>query len=523
MHERHERRAPPSRRAHICRKGARRLQRGKMVDASSRSSAAVLVVVVAVLGCASCVSGHAFLSYPNSRGALTGCGGGYKYEPIAVGKCQTNYCCQCGNAAFLQKRMAGTQWTPYAPMDRTTPMRQGFGMCGDGEDSQNSPNMKRGFFCNDCEGMPAVTGLRPGDTIDIQMQSTAHHQGFIEIFLCDTTACGGDISRSCFEMNQCVALERVHVDQCEKGYGSKCAPIDPEYPSRWYMPCPEHPFEWEGTSQMIEDQTMGGPDGTMRYRIPHDFNCGKSCVLQTYWATANTCAPPGHNEFFERVYSEGKLQQWWGCPGDGKTFGGFSRDHDTCGSPGTFPEEFWNCADIHMAGERFNNHDYTGYYANGNKGQKKKPSSYSAPVQEPAYQGQAFKPALASNSYKSHGVQQKCHKAGERCKGEDGYPYVEYLGCCSGYCNVRKSGEWGSFCPSDSYGDDCMSCLKSGKERACNCPHPRDYNGKKWFVTGATKYDRGEGQFQICLKSDNKCQWCYENTHGAHHRCDQYR
>lgn len=410
---------------------------------SRNGMAALATVVVAVLGCASCVAGHAFLSYPNSRGALTGCGGGYKYTPIAAGRnCQTNYCCQCGNAAFLQKRMAGAQWTPYAPLDRTTPMRQGFGMCGDGEDSPTSPCMKRGFFSNNCEGMPAMTGLRPGDTIDIQMQSTAHHQGFIELFLCDTTVCGGDISRSCFETNQCVALERVPVSECEQGWGRKCAPIDPDYPTRWYMPCHEHPFEWQGTSQMVEDQTMGGPDGTMRFRIPFDFNCGKACVMQSYWATANTCAPPGHNEFFERVYSEGKLSSWKGCPGDGKTSGGFSRDHRTCGSPGTFPEEFWNCADIHMDGERFNSHDYSPYYRQGNMGQKS--PSNSAPARAPA---PAPAKTTSAQAYKAtNGAAEKCYMPGERCKGEAGRPHVEWLGCCSGACNNRKYGEWGTFC-----------------------------------------------------------------------------
>lgn len=505
--------------------------------ARSGSAVAVAATMALALACVSCVAGHAFLSYPNARGALTGCGGGYKYTPIAEGKCQTNYCCQCGNAAFLQKRMAGTQWRPYAPMDRTEPMRHGFGMCGDGDDSLSSPNMKNGFFCNDCEGMAAASGLRPGDSIDIQMQSTAHHQGFIELFLCDTTACGGDITRSCFEMNQCVALERVHVQECEMGWGRKCAPIDPEYPSRWYMPCHEFPFEWEGTSQMVEDQTMGGPDGTMRYRIPEDFNCGKSCVLQSYWATANTCAPPGHNDFFEKVYAEGKLQKWAGCHGDGKTQGGFSRDHDTCGSPGTFPEEFWNCADIHMAGERFNNHDYSQYYARGNKGQKQ-PSYATAPAPAPApapaysaYKSPAAAPqayAAASQTHKVTNGAQKCSKPGTRCKGASGHPYVEYLGCCSGDCNVEKPGEWGTFCPSASGGSggDCMSCVESGNGSSCNCPHPHDFHGQKWFVAGGTRYDNsGEGQFQICLEGGGNnhemCWWCFENTHGMPFRCEE--
>jgi hypothetical protein len=436
--------------------------------------------VVAALALAAVSSGHAFLSYPNARGAMTGCGGGYNYNPIAP-ECRTNYCCQCGNAAFLQNRFKGkTTWRLYSPMDRTMDIRGGFGLCGDGEDSMTSPNMKLGYFSNGCEGKPALSGLNPGDTIDIQMQSTAHHQGFIEMFLCDTKDCGGDITRDCFYKNQCVALQREPVEACESGNSADCAPIDPKFPTRWYMPCHKYEFEWQGTSQMVEDQTLGGPSGAMRYRIPNDFNCGSNCVLQSYWATANTCAPAGHNDYFRQQYNTGKLNSWKGCPGDGETLGGYSENHETCGAPGTFPEEFWQCADIHMNGARFNKHDYSPYYANGNNGQKPFSSSSSAPAPAPA-------PAPALNAVANNG---------------------------NGNVQVNTSG-----------GGGCVACLSAGRWDCYMCKHPVDYQGQYWFINGETREENKEYQFRICLapggNNQEMCWWCYDDTKGKDHRCIQ--
>lgn len=470
-----------------------------MVSLRARATPVGLAAFVAL---AACASGHAFLSYPNARGALTGCGGGYKYTPVAPNECRTNYCCQCGNAAFLQKRMAGQPWRLYSPMDRTLPIRDGFGMCGDGEDSMTAPNMKQGYFSGGCEGRAAMTGVKPGDVIDFQMQSTAHHQGFIELFLCDTTICGGDITRDCFARNQCVALEREPVNDCENGWSSDCAPIDPDYTTRWYMPCHKYPFEWEGTSQMVEDQTLGGPGGSMRYRIPSDFNCGTACVLQSYWATANTCAPPGYNEFFDRVYGEGKLGSWQGCDGDGKTIGGYSVNHKTCGIEGTFPEEFWNCADIHMAGERFNNHDYNSYYTPGNNGQKKH-SEYSAA-------GSALAAAAPAAAAPKPAYEEKSM-------------YAAAPKPASVYAISPRKPAAMQVVASDG---SCSSCIESGGSD-CPCSYPYDNAGQTWFVAGDTRTGQsGKKQFRICVNrggaNREMCWWCDDSGSSSPFRCDEY-
>lgn len=394
------------------------------------AAAAIVACVVAS------ANAHGFLSYPNARGTLSGSGGKYKYHGVN-GNCPTDYCPMCQNAGFLMKRANGERFSFYKPMDRTDMIRTNFGMCGDKNDAWNAPHMKKGFFSQGCEGYPAVTGLKPGDVLNMQMQSTAHHQGFYEFFLCDTSNCGGDMTRGCFYQNQCVQLERVPIESCESGYDYDCAPIDPEYPGRWYMGCPKYPWLFPGTSEMTQDQTMGGANGKAAYRIPHDFNCGKNCVLQSYWATANTCNPLGYKEYFDKVYSQGKLQSWKGCQGDGITRGGYAPQYPTCGEEGTFPEEFWNCADIHMEGTPFNSHNYDAYYTPGNLGRKTRSGTSSRKTSSPS---PASTPTPAPRG--------DCYGNGERCVGAPGMPYINWKKCCDKNAKqvADPSRGWGKFC-----------------------------------------------------------------------------
>lgn len=49
---------------------------------------------------------------------------------------------------------------------------------------------------------------------------------------------------------------------------------------------------------------------------------------------------------------------------------------------------------------------------------------------------------------------QKCHMTGQRCAGESGHPYVEWLGCCkpTDVCIRYEAFGWGSFClPGSDY------------------------------------------------------------------------
>jgi hypothetical protein len=367
-------------------------------------SSAPLVRATLLATLVAAVSAHAFMSYPAARGALSGSGGIFHYDPVDS-SCPVDYCPECQNAAFLQNNHGDMMFTPYTPLDGTQPFRTGFGLCGDsgmdGRDPLRQPHMKAGAFSVGCEGKPSASGLTPGQVLNIQVQSSA--------------ACGGDITPQCFQDKRCVQLLRVPHPSCEGGEDIQCAPIDRSFPGRWYIPCHEFPFLNENTSEMVRDQTMGGPNGKMAYQIPADFNCGENCVLQSYWVTMNKCNPIGGKEYFENLYSKGMLNSWATCLGDGITRGGFSPLYPTCGSSlSLFPEEFWNCADISMAGTPFNNHDYSQYNVPGNNGSGAKrgvsnlpiptasnatgSSSAVTPAVSPAASGAAVSPAAASGA-----------------------------------------------------------------------------------------------------------------------------
>lgn len=83
----------------------------------------------------------------------------------------------------------------------------------------------------------------------------------------------------------------------------------------------------------------------MKYKLPKGFSC-KHCVIQWYWATANSCNPPGFAEYFEKYPMPG----WGKCPGDGGAFGGRNPTMAKCGGS-KFPEEFWMCADVRITGD----------------------------------------------------------------------------------------------------------------------------------------------------------------------------
>ncbi len=106
--------------------------------------------------------------------------------------------------------------------------------------------------------------------------------------------------------------------------------IDPENPSRWYLPC-------RVSSSRDQDQIIGGSNGKMSYKIPNVAM--EKAVIQIYWLTANSCNPDGLKEYF----TSGK---WTAvensrCQGDGGTVGGYRADHTgTCTTQdGKFPEE----------------------------------------------------------------------------------------------------------------------------------------------------------------------------------------
>ena len=67
------------------------------------------------------------------------------------------------------------------------------------------------------------------------------------------------------------------------GLSARPPPIAPARPGRFYLPCRD-------TSRGIWQ--MFGPGRKILYKLPAGMRC-RHCVLQWYWATANSCNPAG--------------------------------------------------------------------------------------------------------------------------------------------------------------------------------------------------------------------------------------
>lgn len=219
----------------------------------------------------------------------------------------------------------GGAWTPYDPLDATLgPARAGdHGPCGDPAGGGGAHEVGGQFYF----GGKTVATYTAGGTVDFELAITAHHNGFMEWWVCDVDKCGGaDPTGACFATpGACVRLDRVAHPACEAGTESDCGPIQPGYPSRWYLPCKGSAGGIPGTGTPL---VFGGSSGKMRYALPAGFSCER-CVAQWYWATANSCFPPGVSGYRYPA-------AWSNCP----------TDMPTCGAGAPWPEEFWTCSDV---------------------------------------------------------------------------------------------------------------------------------------------------------------------------------
>ncbi len=228
---------------------------------------------------------------------------------------------------------AGGTWSLYDPKNPSFKFRAG--VCGDMAGDKNGEHLRGGKYYWPSD-KPAIVGrYKAGEifTSEIAINSDAHHNGYIEYMLCDVAQCGGEISEACLRSDACQKLKRPREEHCETN-SQDCAPIDPKYPTRWFIPCaqPSSPRE----------------DGRFEYKnikflLPKDVTC-EHCVLQFYWTSANTCSPPGYVDYFEGP----RGPKWWGeCKGQSGARGGWVRGswHKTCGG-NEFPEEYYQCLDI---------------------------------------------------------------------------------------------------------------------------------------------------------------------------------
>lgn len=275
---------------------------------------------------AATAAGHGLLIEPRQRGSLNT----QRNIPNAVmdPAAPIDYCPHCLNCGGVGSVMKGGPWNTFAPFDYT---RGGITMCGD--PVGNDDHMRSGMFANP-PSTPFAATYAPGSVANFAYDVTAHHNGFLQFFLCDVSATGDVEESKEFFNAHCYELERSPHPSCESGTDMDCGPIDPEFPGRWVLPC----------KTGKGDQVMGGDNGKMAYKIP-DVEMLDAVVI-AYWATANTCNPPDgfmDDYAYPQVWLDSK------CPSDGGAVGARPTFRD-CLTTGQVPEEFFNCADVQITG-----------------------------------------------------------------------------------------------------------------------------------------------------------------------------
>lgn len=294
----------------------------------------IVLFISMAISLPSICNGHGLMSYPLPRGGTSG--KSQFIETVLNSSHNTDVKLHFpagdksivpGAAVRSQERNAGAEgWTLYDPFSTSFIWR--YGVCGDLPDANE--HLKYGIYYNDGQ---IVETFQSGDTLKIQMTMVAHHNGYIETYLCNTDNCPeNDISPACFQAGHCVQLMRKPNPRCDDGLNKRCGPIDNNYPGRWYLPCPKN-----------ESQYIYGRKGNIQYQLPHGFYCNH-CVLQFSWVSANFCNPPGYVDYFKGPNAP---RSWNGCPGQGSARGGYNEKLPPCGGI-EFSEEYLMCSDIQI-------------------------------------------------------------------------------------------------------------------------------------------------------------------------------
>lgn len=239
-----------------------------------------------------------------------------------------------GAGAASQKQAASSNtWTPFEPLSVDNDWR--YGVCGDLK--TNPKRLKGGRYYY---GGKVVREYVSGGLLEMDISIVVHHNGYMSGVVCDLSKCADDdISESCLQTpGACVQLKRAPNPICDSGDSMDCAPIDPNYPERWYIPCtrqvdPEKDVDFYGRD--------GAGNPTILYEIPRELEC-EHCVLQWYWVSGDRCNPPGTKAFFTNPATR---PNWGNCPGAGGARNGWVFKKSDCGRQ-RFPEEYVNCADI---------------------------------------------------------------------------------------------------------------------------------------------------------------------------------
>lgn len=226
------------------------------------------------------------------------------------------------------RKAANNNWIPYNPFNPNYHWRAG--VCGDDISGRQDHLIGGKYYYN----AKRVRSYMQGSVVYFETRIVTHHNGYFEFFICNIDTCPTpDISATCFKEDHCTHLRR-NMDRCNSGYEQDCAPIDPHHPGRWFLPC--------DTKGDDDAMTMGGWHRTMSYILPPHLVCDH-CVIQWYWTSANTCNPPGVEEYFTSHHAP----HWGGCRGQGGAINGWPAGKPQCGGE-LFSEEYWQCADVRI-------------------------------------------------------------------------------------------------------------------------------------------------------------------------------
>jgi len=156
-----------------------------------------------------------------------------------------------------------------------------------------------------------------GQVVTVKSYLDTHHNGHMELRACSL---GSLSTQECFD-----TAGHELIFQEDVLYGM---PADPSYPERGYY---------------AGGQGGGLKDFEMRFKLP-DGIYGDEIMIQYKYITANSCSPPGYNEYFNGANSKNEVidSSYW-TSGLGLCTPPYPND----GTRGmTWPEQFFNCAEV---------------------------------------------------------------------------------------------------------------------------------------------------------------------------------
>ncbi|CAM9659076.1 unnamed protein product, partial [Sphacelaria rigidula] len=182
-------------------------------------------------------------------------------------------------------------------------------------------------YAQDNSVYPVLETLAEGSVVEMKVVMSTYHWGHLEFFVCNADDLpggpDGPVTQSCFNK---YPLDRADDD-------GDASPIDPDHPGRYYVDPPCRAAE---TDQSKPEGTSTGDVVTARYQLPKGLTCER-CTIQMVYYTGNSCYHPGYEGFNPPSWPSEcapNKEDW------------ITLDPGMCGVGDSYPEEFWNCADV---------------------------------------------------------------------------------------------------------------------------------------------------------------------------------